>query len=176
MELREAQREIRRSFVGGGPGVIVSGLIWSAAAIAESERGVAFGFVVLFFGGMLIFPVSLLVARAVFRRPAPQGGNGLLPIALESTAAMIGGFLAAFLLLPHAPDLVLPLAALAVGTHYFAFRTLYGEVIFLILGVVISALALNAAFGWVAIPVGLAWCVAAMEILFGFVLSVRDRR
>lgn len=175
MELKEAQAEVRQSFVGGGPGVAVSGLIWLAAAIAESERGVAFGFAVLFFGGMLIFPISLLLARLVFRRPAPKAGNGLTPIALESTVAMIGGFLAAFLLLPYAPDLVLPLAALAVGTHYFAFRTLYGEVTFLLIGAIISVLAINAALGWIAIPVGLLWCVAGVEIVFGLILAARNR-
>ncbi len=176
MEVKEAQAEIRRSFVGGGPGVIVSALVWSAAAIAESERGVPFGFAVLFFGGMLIFPLSLLLVRFVFRRAAPQVGNGLTPIALESTVAMIGGFLAAFLLLPYAPELVIPLAALAVGTHYFAFRTLYGDAIFLALGAVISALALNGAFGWLTIPIGLLWCVAVVELLFGAVLIFRNRQ
>jgi hypothetical protein len=175
MELKEAQGDIRRSFVGGGPGVMVSGLVWSAAAFAEAERGVAFGFTVLFFGGMLIFPLSLFLARVVFRRGAPQAGNGLTPIALESTAAMIGGLLAAYLLLPYAPDYVLPLAALAVGTHYFAFRTLYGDMNFLVLGAIISALALNAAFGWIAIPVGLLWCVAGVELLYGAALSMRNR-
>jgi hypothetical protein len=175
MELNEAQEEVRRGFVGGGPGVIVSGLIWSAAALAEAERGVAFGFAVLFVGGMLIYPASLLVARFVFRRAALQRGNGLTPIALESTLAMIGGLFAAFLFLPHEPALVLPLAALAVGAHYFVFRTLYGEVLFLVLGMVISALALNATFEWVALPISLAWCVAVVEILFGAILTVRNR-
>ena len=175
MHIGEAQGDVRRSFVGGGPGVFVSGLVWCAAAIAEAQRGVGFGFAVLFFGGMLIFPLSLLVARVVFRRAAPQSGNGLTAIALESTAAMIAGLFAAYLLLPHAPRLVLPLAALAVGTHYFAFRTLYGDVLFLALGALITALGLNAAFGWIAIPVGLLWCVAAVELLFGVILSTRNR-
>lgn len=175
MQIGEAQGDVRRSFVGGGPGVFVSGLIWCAAATAEAQRGVGVGFAVLFFGGMLIFPLSLLTVRLVFRRAAPQAGNGLTAIALESTVAMIGGFFAAYLLLPHAPGLVLPLAALAVGTHYFAFRTLYGDVAFPILGTIISALGLNAAFGWIAIPVGLLWCVAGVELLFGVILSVRSR-
>jgi hypothetical protein len=175
MQIAEAQGDVRRSFVGGGPGVFVSGLIWCAAAIAEAQRGVGFGFAVLFFGGMLIFPLSLLVVRVAFRRAATQGGNGLTAIALESTAAMIAGLLAAYLLLPHAPHLVLPLAALAVGAHYFAFRTLYGDPLFLVLGAIISALGLNAAFGWIAIPIGLLWCVAGMELLIGVVLSIRSR-
>ncbi len=37
MQIAEAQGDIRRSFVGGGAGVLVSGLIWCAAAIAEAE-------------------------------------------------------------------------------------------------------------------------------------------
>lgn len=176
MELREAQGEVRRAFVGGGPGVMVSGLIWSAAAIAEAGRDVPFGFAVLFFGGMLIFPLSLFFARVAFRRTAPQAGNGLTPVALESTVAMIGGLFGAYLLLPYAPNLVFPLAALAVGTHYFAFRTLYGDTMFLALGVVISVLALNAAFSWIAIPLGLLWCVAGVELGFGIVLLVRNWR
>lgn len=175
MNVREAQAEICRSFVGGGPGVMVSGLVWLAAAFAEQERGVAFGFAVLFFGGMLIFPLSLMASRLIFRRAATQPGNGLTQIAIESTIAMIGGLFAAFLMLQYAPDYVMPLAALAVGTHYFAFRTLYGNVIFVVLGAIISALALNAALGWLALPIGLMWCVAGVELLVGLGLTVRSR-
>jgi hypothetical protein len=82
---------------------------------------------------------------------------------------------AAYLLLPYAPDLVLPLAALAVGAHYFAFRTLYGDPLFLVLGAIISALALNVAFAFVPIPVGLVWCVAGVELIFGVILAIRGR-
>jgi hypothetical protein len=176
MQVSEAQADVRRSFVGGGPGVIGSGLVWCAAAIAEMKAGVGVGFAVLFLGGMLIFPLSLMTARAVFRRARPQSGNGLIPIALESTAAMIAGLLAAYLFLAHAPSLVFPVSALAVGTHYFAFRTLYGDAIFLLLGGGIAALGLNAIFDWILLPGGLLWWVAAVEFVFGVILTARSMR
>jgi hypothetical protein len=155
---------------------MASGLVWSACAVAEMKGGVGLGFAVLFFGGMLIFPISLVLARAVFRRARPQEGNGLIPIALESTAAMIAGLLAAYLLLDHSPGLVFAVSALAVGTHYFAFRTLYGDTIFLILGAVITALGLNAVFGWIVLPGALPWWVAGVELAFGVLMTARSIR
>jgi hypothetical protein len=140
------------------------------------RAGVGVGFAVLFFGGVLIFPLSLLTARAAFRRARAQQGNGLIPIALESTAAMIAGLLAAYLLLAHSPGLVFPVSALAVGTHYFAFRTLYGDTLFLLLGGAITALGLNAIFDWIPLPGGLLWWVAAVELVFGAILTARSMR
>lgn len=34
MSIDEAQRDMRRAYVGGGPGAIVSALVWLAAASA----------------------------------------------------------------------------------------------------------------------------------------------
>lgn len=174
MNISEAQADVRRSFVGGGPGVVVSGFVWASAATATAQSGVAVGFALLFFGGMLIFPLSLLASRGLFRRAGTQPKNGLIPIALESTAAMIAGLFAAYLLLGPSPDLVMPVAAIAVGTHYFAFRTLYGDVTFLILGGMIAALGLNAIFDWAALPGGLLWQVAGVELAFGALLAIRS--
>ena len=49
-DLLQAQAELRYSYVRGGPGAFVSGLVWLAAAITADSRGVAAGFTVLFFG------------------------------------------------------------------------------------------------------------------------------
>lgn len=176
MQIKEAQADLRRSFVGGGPGVVVSGLVWAAAGFVEARSGIPQAFAVLFFGGMLIFPLSLLIDRVIFRRARLQPGNGLSPIALESTAAMIAGLLAAYLLLGLQSQLVFPIAALVVGAHYFAFRTLYGDSTFLVLGALISVLGLNGVFSWAALPGGLIWWVAGVELVFGALLTVRAPR
>lgn len=175
MTLSEQQQDIRRAYVGGGAGVIVSSTIWFIAAWAEQARGVAFAFVVLFVGGMFIFPVSTLLARFVFRRAGEAKGNSLGMTALESTIAMIGGLLAAWLILPFKPDYVFPLAAVAVGTHYAVFKTVYGDKLFWALGAVITAIGLLPIFAG-PVPGGVILAVAVIEALFGVLLTVRAVR
>lgn len=172
MLVSEAQRDIRRAYVGGGPGVITSGTVWLAAALAQQSRGVGFAFGVLFLGGMLIFPVSTLVSRRLFRREREASDNPLGMTALESTIAMLGGLFAAWLLLPLKPVLVFPLAAIAVGTHYAVFKTVYGDRLFWALAAVITAIAL-ADILVVPIPGGLVFAVALIELTSGVVLTLR---
>lgn len=171
----EAQREMRRAYVGGGPGVLVSAIIWLAAALTQHGRGTAFAFAVLFFGGMLIFPLATLVSRAVFHREREAPGNPLGMAALESTIAMIGGLFAAWLFLDFKAAFVFPLAAIAVGTHYAVFRTVYGDNLFWALGAIITAIGL-----WeiliAAVPGGVTLWVAAVEIICGIILTLRAIR
>ena len=89
MRVFEAQQDISRAYVGGGPGVIVSALVWLAAAVVLPMKGVSFAFCVLFIGGMLIFPVGTLVSRYGYRREREKKENVLSRTALESTGAII---------------------------------------------------------------------------------------
>lgn len=68
MELADAQSDLRRAYVRGGPGAVVAGVVWLSAAITASNYHVALVFGVLFFGGMLIFPVATIIVRMFFRR------------------------------------------------------------------------------------------------------------
>ncbi|HET9428412.1 MAG TPA: hypothetical protein VFO69_08660 [Allosphingosinicella sp.] len=173
MDVGEAQKDLRRAYVGGGPGVIVSSLVWFAAALVERQEGVGPAFISLFFGGMLIFPLSLLASRLLFRRAKESGANPLGGLALESTIAMIGGLLAAWLFLPLRPELVFPIAAVAVGTHYFVFKTLYGDALFWLLGGLITLVGLIAIFDVAPVPGGVTLAVGLIELLFGLFLTMR---
>lgn len=176
MTIEEAQRDLRRAYVGGGPGAAVSGLLWLAAAGVEAARGTEAAFTTLFFGGMAIFPVATLLCRRVFGRAAEVAGNPMGRIALESTVAMIGGLLAAWLLMPHRPDQVFALAAVAVGTHYAAFRSAYGDALFWVLAAAITGAACLALFAAAPVPGGVILWVAAIELAFGIALTWRALR
>lgn len=63
MYIDDAQQDFRRAYVGGGPGVLVSGLVRLAAASAAQSQGIGRGFAVLFIGGMIIHPVSTVLCR-----------------------------------------------------------------------------------------------------------------
>ena len=176
MLISDAQADLRRAYTDGGPGVIVSGLVWLAAWIAESRGGIATGFAVLFFGGMLIYPVSLLANRALLRRKSEAKGNPGGPLVMESTIAMIAGLFAAFLFLDHAPEWVMPLAAIMVGTHYFAFRTAYGDRSFWLLAALVTLVGFAGIYAFLPLPGPVTLQVAAIELLFGMALTVRGMR
>jgi hypothetical protein len=42
--------------------------VWLIAAITASVSGIERGFVTLFFGGILIAPIGMLIVRTIFRR------------------------------------------------------------------------------------------------------------
>lgn len=176
MHIIEAQRDMRRAEAGGGPGVFVSGLVWLVAALVESSRGVHAGFVTLFIGGMLIFPVATIIVRYLFRRKPVTPDNQIGRAVLESTITMLGGLLPAYLFLYFEPAYVFPLAAIAVGTHYFAFRTAYGDIRFWILGAVIAGLGGIGIFAPATLPIGMIYLVALAEFVCAAILIWRDSR
>jgi len=173
MTISEAQADLRRAYVGGGPGAVVSGLLWLTAAWVEADHGIRAGFITLFFGGMLIYPLGLAASRLLFRRSAESPDNPMGPVALESTIAMIGCLLAAWMILPLDPALVFPIAAIAVGTHYFVFKTAYGDRTYWLLAALLTGLGLVAIFDVATLPGGLILAFGIVEILFGILLTVR---
>ena len=175
MTLEEAQRDLRRAYVGGGPGAIISALIWFFAAFVEARHGTGLAFKALFFGGFLIFPLGTLVCRFGFRREKEATGNTLGMTALESTIMMIGGLLAAWLFLALKPTYVFPMAAIAVGTHYFVFKTAYGDRLYWLLAAIITCVGLFDIFRVMVIPGGTILAVGVIELLFGILLTVRSR-
>jgi hypothetical protein len=176
MTIGDAQRDIRRAYVGGGPGVLVSALVWFTAAAVEHAKGVGPAFAVLFFGGMLIFPLATTLSRLLFRRAKEEASNPLGRLALESTIAMIGGLFAAWLFLPLQPAYVFPLAAIAVGTHYAAFRTVYGDPLFWVLGGATAAIGFLGIYKADFLPGGPILAVGMVELLFAALLTMRASR
>jgi hypothetical protein len=176
MEIQTAQAELRSAYLLGGPGAVVSGIVWLLAGLAASFHGVAIGFAVLFFGGMLIFPISAALVRFLFRRPAVTPGNPGGTTVVETVFPMIAGLLAAWLILPHRPEFVFPLAAIAVGAHYFGFRTAYGAWIYWVLGAVMCAVGLVAIFVIRTAPDTVAFVIAGIEVAFGLAFTALSLR
>ncbi len=174
--IEQAQRELRVAFVGGGPGMVISGLFWLSAGLVATARGIAPAFVMLFVSGIFIFPLAALVCRFAFGRGAPDRANPMGRIALESTIAMIAGLVVAWLMLPMRPDWVFPVAAIAVGTHFFAFRSVYGDATFWLLGVLLTALGALELGGVTRLDSSLLYVFAAIEVFFGLWLIRREMR
>jgi len=175
MNFAKAQQDMRRAYVDGGPGVLVSALNWFVAFAVQQHSGTKSAFIALFVGGMFIFPIGKSVTRFVFGRADETPGNPLSATALESTLPMLAGLFGAWLILPLAPSLALPLSALAVGTRYALFRTVYGDLTFLFLGGLICAIGLLEIL-MSPLPGGTLLLVALAELIFGIGLTVRGVR
>lgn len=171
MDFKTAQDDLSAAYVGGAPGVLVSGLVWFVAGGVWLYAGLRPGFFALFFGGMAIVPLGLAIARAL-RAPKVDPGNPLQRLGLESTFILFAGILIAYGLLRAAPALVFPVMAITIGARYFVFRTLYDEPLFWALAAALIAVggAAVAGVGW---PGNLAFVVGAVEVLFWLALFRR---
>lgn len=176
MQIADAQADLRRAYVDGGPGVAISGCIWLAAYIVQLQQGGEQAFVYLFIGGMFIFPLALLVDRVILRRAKEHPNNPGGMLVLESTIAMIAGLIAAWLFLPYQPDYVMPLAAIMVGTHYFAFKTAYGDKRFWALAALVTAIGAAGLYGLFPRNADVTVWVALVELVFGSVVTMQALR
>lgn len=161
--------------VRGAPGVLVSGVVWLVAGGVWASQGVVAGFSGLFVGGILIFPLSLLISRLFFRAPKTSPGNPLERLALESTFMLFAGILFAYCFLRVAPDLAFPAMAVAIGVRYFVFRSIYGSPVYWALGGALAIAGGLGLFGLVNLPVNLALVVGAVEVVFSVIIYLFGR-
>lgn len=162
--LTAAQRDLSQAYAGGAPGVLVSGLVWLIAGIIWQLHGISAAFAALFFGGMAIHPLGVLIERIALRAPKATVGKPLETLAIEATIPLFAGMMIAWVMLVRAPDLAIPTFAAIVGARYFLFRTLYGEVGYWGLGGVILLVAGLALFG-LKTPPNLGFVVGAIEFV-----------
>ena len=116
---------------------------------------------------MLIFPLSVLILQTIFRRGKVSRENTGGLTVIETVFPMIGGLFAAWLLLPHRPDFVFPVAAIAVGTHYFGFRSAYGDWANWILGGTLCAIGVASIQYGIPQAQVVPFAIAAVEVSFG---------
>jgi hypothetical protein len=161
--LTAAQHDLSRAYAGGAPGVLVSGLVWLIAGAVWQLHGTMAAFAALFFGGMAIHPVGVLIERIAFKAPKATIGKPLERLAIEATIPLFVGVLIAWVLLARAPDLAIPVFAAIVGARYFLFRTMYGEIAYWALGAAILLVAALALFG-IALPANVGFLVGATEL------------
>ncbi|MDR6833798.1 MULTISPECIES: DUF7010 family protein [unclassified Sphingopyxis] len=172
--LTVAQRDLAQAYAGGGPGVLVSGLVWLIAGAVWQLHGVNAAFAALFFGGMAIHPLGVLIERLAFRAPKATVGKPLETLAIEATIPLFVGVMIAWVLLVRAPDLAIPVFAAIVGARYFLFRTMYGEIAYWVVGGAILAVAGITMFG-ISVPLNLGYVVGIVELAAAAIILQRWR-
>ncbi|MFT4714408.1 MAG: hypothetical protein ACJAXW_002687 [Candidatus Azotimanducaceae bacterium] len=151
MKFVTAQREMSFSYFGGGPGVLASGIVWSLAGFTAFLASNQVSMFVLFFGGMFIHPLGMLLSKLLKRPGNHNPENPLGKLALESTVIVFVGLFLAFYVAELKTEWFYPVMLLAIGVRYLIFNTLYGSKMYWLLGAIlmtsgVSCIVLDANF------------------------------
>jgi hypothetical protein len=173
--LAAAQRDMRSAYLGGAPGVLVSGLVWAVAGCVATwisqERAVW----ALFVGGIFIHPVALLCARLLGRSGRHTPGNPLGALAMATTFWMIMMLPLAYGVSLLRIDLFFPAMLLVIGGRYLCAQTLFGTRLYWVFGAVLAL----AGYGLAKLnaPVALGgFAGAVIEAVFACLLLAGARR
>ncbi len=173
--LAAAQRDMRLAYLGGVPGVLVSGLVWAVACCVATWVSPERAIWALFIGGVFIHPLSVVLVRLLGRTGRHARDNPLGALAMATTVWMIMMLPLAYAVSLLRLDLFFPAMLLVIGGRYLCFQTLYGNRLYWIIGAVL-ALAACGLFKLNA-PAALgAFAGALIEIVFAGALLAGARR
>lgn len=169
MNLNGYKREIRSAFLGGFAGQLVSGIIWLVASGISLWVAPRYGMAVLFFGSMLIFPITQLTLRWIGRPGKVGADNGLWQLGSQIAFTVPINFLLVGAATLYREAWFFPAAMIVVGSHYLPFITLYGMRMFGLLAVVLvfAAIALGL-YGPSIFSLG-GWMTGILLIIFAFI-------
>lgn len=139
--IQEAQQDMQSAYYGGATGAACSATAWLAAALAAAFGSPKTGIMTLVFGGMLIFPASVVLSKAVGRSGKHDKNNPLASLALENTFWMLLSIPIAIGAALHKPEWFFPAMLLVIGGRYLTFKTLYGMKIYWAFGITLATLA-----------------------------------
>jgi hypothetical protein len=177
MQVADAQRELRLTYLGGFPGGLVSGALWLLSAALGTWGSPRQAILALCLGGALIFPVTMLLLRLMGRRATLTHENPLGALATQiafTIPACIPLVLAATL---HRTAWFFPAFMIVVGAHYMPFVFLYGMGTFWVLAVAMMAGGLLIGLYLPAAHFALGgWLTGVVLIVFGIVQMVITAR
>lgn len=171
----EAQKDMRTAYCSGAPGVLVSGLTWLIAGLVSWFVTPQSGIITLVIGGMFIFPLSVLLGKAIGCSGKHDKSNPLAPLSLEGTVWMLLSIPIAIGTAFYNPNWFFPAMLLIIAGRYLTFSTLYGMRVYWLLGAILAvasiALLLLSAPAYAAAITG-----ALIECAFSILLFVRHSR
>ena len=185
MNISDAQRDVRTVFLGGFAGQLVSSAVWCVSAALATWHSSRSAIYALVFGGMLIFPATLLLLRMI--GPSVPGSKGGLPKGHPMNALGMQVAFTVPLSLPLAGAATLfrhnwfyPACMVIVGAHYIPFIFMYGMWQFGVLAATLLGAGLAIALYLPSASFSLGgWFTALVLFLFAFVgrsVALREQR
>lgn len=171
----DAQRDMRFAYYNGATGAVTSATVWLIAAIVISLSDTTTGIVTLLIGGMLIFPISVLLDKILGRPGSHSKDNPLGSLAMEGTAWMIFAIPIAVGVAIYNVAWFFPAMLLIIGGRYLTFKSLFGLKIYWLFGATLAVSAIPLVMLEAPVVSG-AYTGALIEFLFAAVLfSTKSR-
>jgi hypothetical protein len=163
---------MRFGYYSGALGIFASAGAWLAAAVVALQASPEQAVWVLFVGGVLIHPVSVLLAKMLGRPGKHEAGNPLAALAFASTLWLIFSLPLAYGASILRMEWFFPAMLLVIGGRYLTFGSLFGMRIYWVLGLTLaiagyllgSARALPAVSAFVGAGIEAAFAVAVLVL------------
>jgi hypothetical protein len=165
----EQQHEMRYAYYDGAPGVLISGLVWTVAALVCYQLGIDKAVWTLLIGGALIHPMGLVATKAMGRPAKTDKANALNQLAAATTIWLILCCAMAYGLYLLNPELFFPAMMATIGSRYLVFASVYGRAIFWAFGVSLI-IAAYLAFSLALTPALAAGLGGSIELLFAYLV------
>ena len=170
----DMQREMRFSYLGGAPGMLVSASVWLIASLVNLNHSAPASVWALFIGGALIHPISVLLTRAVGRSGRHSKGNPMGTLAMGSTIWMIYCLPLVYAISLWRMDLFFPAMMMVIGGRFLVFATIYGAAVYRVCGAVLALAAYGIAASHLPAYAG-GFAGSAIEGLFALIIYFRSR-
>ncbi|MEQ5791046.1 hypothetical protein J4E06_08285 [Muricauda sp. NFXS6] len=170
-----AQADLREGYADGALGVLASGTVWMVAALAAFLVSSQTAIWTLFFGGMLIHPLGLLMAKLIGVKGSHSKQNPLGKLIMEGTFFMLMCIPLALLLSLQEHAWFFQGMLLVIGGRYLTFSSLYGIKTYWVLGGMLGAAAF-ALFFFKANPAISALSGSLLELGFGIFMFLSYRK
>ncbi len=180
MNISDAQRDVRTVFLGGFAGQLVSSAVWCVSAALATWHSSRSAIYALVFGGMLIFPATLLLLRTMGRPAGLPKGHPMNALGMQVafTVPLSLPLAGAATLFRH--NWFYPACMVIVGAHYIPFIFMYGMWQFGVLAATLLGAGLAIALYLPSASFSLgAWFTALVLFLFAFVgrsVALREQR
>ena len=115
MDIVQAQRDVRETFLCGFAGQLVSAVLWYVSASACTWHSLRLGGLVLVLGGFFIFPLTQLLLRTLGHASALPKGNPMNALGMQVAFT-----------LPLSSPVVIGIAAVRPARFYPAFMIVLG--------------------------------------------------
>jgi hypothetical protein len=166
MEIIQAQKDVRETFMGGFAGQLVAAVVWCASAATCTWHSLRLAEWVLILGGFFIFPLTQLLLRAMGHAYALPKGHPMNALGVQVAFTLPLTLPLVIAIAALHPAWFYPAFMIVLGAHYLPLIFMYGMGQFGVLSatLIVSGVAIAM---YVPTPVSLgAWLTAAL--LFGF--------
>jgi len=168
MEISQAQKDVRETFLGGFAGQLVSAVLWGLSAAACTWHSFRLGELVLILGGFLIFPLTQLLLRSMGHAYALPKGHPMNALGMQVAFTLPLTLPLVLAIATFHPAWFYPAVMIPLGAHYLPFIFMYGMWQF---GALAGALIVSGVVigRYVPAPVSFgAWLTAAILFVFAF--------